>query len=202
MKIVNCKIWFSVLLFSLVSVFSNAQKKYFVNEYAYYLLEDSVKFYYSYGGFCGSAPSGKGTYKKEGNKITFQFSPKKSSPNILLTDYPVGITDTSHFKLRIICLEDSINPYPFVNLFYLDSMNKKIGSYTNIDGICEFSIEKKNFGDTIFIRYPGIPHIEIPITSKSQTIEIILPNENPFEIHDKVEVFRIGRKNKLIAIEK
>jgi hypothetical protein len=196
----NCKILFGALIFSFVPIHVKAQQ-YFNNDHAYYLLEDSVHFYYSYGGFCGTAPSGKGTYTKKGNKITFQFSPKKSSPNITLTEYPLGKNTGDDFKLKIICLEDSVNSFPFVNIYYLDSMNKKIGSSTNMDGICEFNIDAENFKDTIFIRYPGIANIDIPILPLSQNIEIILPFESPFEIHDKVEVFRIGRKNKLVPVK-
>ena len=118
-----------------------------------------------------------------------------------MTEYPIGKNIGDNFNLRIICKEDSVNSMPFVNLYYLDSMNKKIGSYTNIDGICEFKINPKNFGDTIFIRYPGIPNTDIPILPLSQKIEIILPFENPFEIHDKEEVYRIGRKNKLVPVK-
>lgn len=200
MKNGKFKILLSALLFSLVSVFGNAQQ-YFVNDHAYFNLEDSVHFSYRYGGFCGSAPSGKGTYKKEGNKITFQFSPKRSKPNFQITDNSAGYNDISNFKIRIICLEDSVNSFPYVNLYYLDSLNKKIAKYTDFDGICEFNINTNNFRDTVFVRCVGIPNFEIPVLPFSQTIEIILPAESPFEIHDKVEVFRIGRKNKLLPIE-
>lgn len=192
-------IFLTVFILIYNSTFSQSNQ-YIVNEYAYYQLDDSVHFRFLNIGFCGSAPTGKGTYKKEGNKITFQFSPKKSSPNITLTEYPTGKNTGDDFKLRIICLEDSVNSFPFVNLYYLDSMNKKIGNSTDIDGVCEFNIVASNFRDTIFIRYPGIPNTDIPILPLSQNIEIILPIESPFEIHDKVEVFRIGRKNKLEPI--
>jgi hypothetical protein len=196
----KCKILLSVLLFSLLSVFGNAQQ-YFVNEYAYYRLDDSVHFTFGQTGFCGSAPTGRGTYTKKGNKITFQFSPKITSPKITLTEYPTAKNTGDDFKIRIICKEDSVNSFPFVNLYYLDSMNKKIGSYTDVDGVCELKIKANNFSDTIFIRYPGIPNVDIPILSLSQIIEIILPFESPFEIHDKVEVFRIKGKDKLVPID-
>jgi hypothetical protein len=198
MKNGNCKIFYFVVLFSFVTVFGNAQQ-YFVNEYSYYLIEDSVHFTFGQTGFCGSAQSGKGTYTKKGNKITFQFSPKVS-PKITLTEYPTGNNIGDDFKIRIICKEDSVKAMAFVNLYYLDSMKNKIGNHTDIDGTCEFKINPKNFGDTLFIRYPGLSNIDIPILSLSQIIEIILPFENPFEIHDKMETYRIGRKNKLIPI--
>lgn len=200
MKIEKCRIFFSTL-FILTSFSVHSQKRYFVDEYTYYQLNDSIHFTFGQTGFCGSAPSGKGTYKKTGNKITFQFSPSPSAPQIVLNEYPVGNNSSTHFKLKIICLEDSINSLPFVNLYYLDTLNKKIGNYADIDGVCELEIKKNNFQDTIFINYPGIPKMKIPILPFDQTIEILLPLESPFEIHDVLKSYRVGRKNKLIPLE-
>lgn len=193
-------IFFNVLILICNSVISQ-NNQYFVDEYTYYQLNDSIHFTFGQTGFCGSAPTGHGTYQKEGKIITFKFSSGISTPNIILADYPLGKNNVEKFKVRIICLEDSVNSFPFVSLYYLDSLNNKKGNYTDIDGVCEFEIEKNNFKDTIFIRYPGIPKIEIPVLPYNQTLEIILPIVYPFEIHDATKIYRIGRKNKLILLE-
>ena len=133
-----------IISFLLFSHYGFSQEKYYLDEYQYYELLDSVNFRYGQDGWCGSAASGKGKYKIKKNKIYFTFS-SEPTPLKNVTITPLK-NSTSEILVNIIIYEDSLkNPLPFVNVYYEDTMGYKIGTSTDINGIANLKIDNQNF---------------------------------------------------------
>jgi hypothetical protein len=204
MKIVNCKIWFCVLLFSFASFSSNAQEEYKIDDEYTVTLKDSFNFIYREN--CGWCPVGceygEGKYKIDEDILYLNFFPRYKSEEKIVTIFESDSIQEKVITKKIRVMEDSINGLPGTIVYYSIIKDMHSGTSTDIDGFCNLKFTSENIPDTLTVSFIGFKNVTLPINKKDQEIWVYPAYLGVLdELIDGNMKFKIKKRKKLKRIE-